>query len=200
MKAVRIAVGFVALAGPTFAAEAEFREHRAAIVAEVEDATLRNAEIVTREGASGGKAVGWKAETGRAEFAIRVFTPGTWHVWIRTAAPDHLSNGLFLELNGVRQRAPAGHAWAGADSIYLRKHPTNFSWKPEWQGPGEGNHAGPITIEISRAGLHRLALIARKIERPTLDKIILTREATPPFVNDATAVGPPSTRREPIDP
>jgi hypothetical protein len=104
-----------------------------------------------------------------------------------------VSNGLFLELNGVRQRAPAGHPWAGADSIYLRKHPTNFSWKPEWQGPGEGNHAGPIAITIPHAGVHRLAIVARKVERPTLDKLVLTHRATAEFANDPTALGPPAT-------
>jgi hypothetical protein len=88
---------------------------------------------------------------------------------------------------------------AGADSIYLRKHPVDFSWRPEWQGPGEGNHAGPITIEIAQPGLHRIALVARKTERPTLDKIVLTRRATPEFVNERAARGPPSTLREPVD-
>ena len=194
LKYVGSIVALVALAASALASQREFWEHGGAIAAEVEDATaLHAAEVVARDDALGDKAIRWQDETGRAEFALRVFTPGVWYVWIRTAAKDHVSNGLFLELNGVRQKAPAGHRLAGAESVYLRKHPTNFSWKPEWQGPGEGNHAGPIAITIPHAGLHRLAIVSRKIERPTVDKIVLTREGTPAFANDANAAGPPSS-------
>ena len=198
-RRARLTILFAAagLVATVAAPPAEFWEHRGAIVAEVEDAALQAAAVSAREDASGGKVVTWQDETGRAELTLRVFTPGLWHVWIRTAAKDHVSNGLFLELNGVRLRAPAGHPWAGVDSIYLRKHAVNFFWKPEWQGPAEGNHAGPIAIEIPHAGLHRLAIVARKIERPTLDKIVLTRSASPDFVDDGKAHGPTTTMRRP---
>ena len=198
-RQARLTILFAAagLVATVAAPPAEFWEHRGAIVAEVEDAALQAAAVSAREDASGGKVVTWQDETGRAELTLRVFTPGLWHVWIRTAAKDHVSNGLFLELNGVRLRAPAGHPWAGVDSIYLRKHAVNFFWKPEWQGPAEGNHAGPIAIEIPHAGLHRLAIVARKIERPTLDKIVLTRSASPDFVDDGKAHGPKATTEPP---
>jgi hypothetical protein len=165
------------LAGTTASASrAEFFEHRSAIVAEIEAATfLRATEIIARPDASGEKAVRWKDETGRAEFALQVRTPGTWHVWIRTAATDHLNNGLFLELNGVRQTAPVGHPMAGTAVLYLRKHASAFSWKPEWQGRDKGRHQGPITINFPTAGLHHLALVARRGERPLVDKLVLTR-------------------------
>lgn len=178
----------------------EFWEHRATIVAEAEDATtLRATEIIPRGDASGGHAVRWQDEAGRAEFVIRVFTPGTWYVWIRTAAQDHLSNGLFLELDGVRQTAPAGHPMAGTDILYLRKHATAYSWKPEWQGREKGQHEGPIAIEIPRAGVHRLALVARRVERPVIDKVVLTRAAAPEFVATGAALGPPPTGRQPLE-
>jgi hypothetical protein len=195
LTALFTAAGLVVTAA--VASPAEFWEHRGLIVAEIEDAALRAAVVSAREDASGGKVVTWHDETGRAELTLRVFTPGVWHVWIRTAAKDHVSNGLYLELNGVRLRAPAGHRWPGVDAIYLRKHAVNFFWKPEWQGPGEGNHAGPIAIEIPHAGVHRLAIVARKIERPTLDKIVLTRSATPDFVDDGKAHGPKATTEPP---
>lgn len=193
---------FFAAAGVVAAATlatspAEFRERDGLIVAEIEDAALHAAAVSAREDASGGKVVTWQDETGRAELTLRISTPGVWHVWIRTAAKDHVSNGLFIELNGVRLRSPAGHRWPGVDTVYLRKHAVNFFWKPEWQGPGEGNHTGPITIEIPHAGVHRLALVARKIERPTLDKIVLTRSPTPDFVDDGKAHGPPATAEPP---
>src|SRR6185503_7366887 len=101
---MRAGAGILALllgAGAAGAAP-EFWERSGVIAAEAEDATtLHAAEIAPRDDASGGRTVSWHDEGGRAEFALRVFTPGVWHVWIRTAAKDHVSNGLFLELNGV---------------------------------------------------------------------------------------------------
>ena len=49
---------------------------------------------------------------------------------------------------------------------------------------------------IPHAGVHRLAIVARKIDRPTLDQIVLTRSATPGFVDDGKSHGarPPPGR------
>jgi hypothetical protein len=162
------------------------------IVAEAEAATLRAAEVIARDDASGGRVVLWTGETGRAEFTIRVSTPGRWHFWVRTAATDHTNNGLFLELDGQRLSAPAGHPMGRTQSVYLRKFPRAYSWKPEWQGPGEGRHQGPIAIALSRAGTYRFAIVARSRERPVIDKIVLTLAPAPAFIDDGATFGPPA--------
>jgi hypothetical protein len=88
---------------------------------------------------------------------------------------------------------------AGTDVLYLRKHASAYSWKPEWQGPGEGRHQGPVTINIPTAGLHHLALVARRGERPLVDKLVLTRDSAPEFTSDGTALGPRQTGARDLD-
>ena len=178
------------------AAPAEFVEEDAMIVAEAEAATaLQEAEVITRDDASGGRVVRWTGSNGRAEFTLRVSTPGTWYFWVRTAAADHSNNGLYLELDGKRLSAPEGHPMGRTPSVYLRKHPQAYSWKPEWQGPGEGRHEGPIAIALPRAGIFRLAILARSSERPVIDKVVLTLSRAPAFVDDGALFGPPAGKR-----
>ena len=172
-------------------------EESGLIVVEAEHATRpAEAEIAAHSAASGGRGLVWNSAEGRADYTLRVATPGTWHVWFRTQAKDHVSNGLFIELNGRRLSAPSGHAMAPTEVVYLKKHATEFSWTPEWQAPGEGRHAGPITLEFPVAGLHTLTLVARSRERPFIDKIVLSRAAAPAFISGTPQMGPRETWRD----
>jgi hypothetical protein len=126
----------------------------------------------------------------RLEFEFEVSNPGIWHVWVRTLATDSANNGLFLELDGRRIVAGSEDRFPGVEALYLRKDSHRFHWRPEWQGPGEGNHAGPIRVAIASAGRHRLALVRRKTEAPLVDGIVPTRAAEPAWLSTPDLPGP----------
>ena len=69
------------------------------------------------------------------------------------------------------------------DGIYLNKY--TWHWDPKWQD--DHGVEGPVACDVT-AGLHTFAISKRKIERPLLDKIVLSR------TNDApNGMGPAET-------
>jgi hypothetical protein len=57
-------------------------------------------------------------------------------------------------------------------------------------------HRSEIAAEVEAAtvlGLHHLALVARRGERPLVDKLVLTRDSAPEFTSDGAALGPRQT-------
>jgi hypothetical protein len=118
-------------------------------------------------------------ESGSLNYEFDVKTPGTWYVWVRTYTTDSDNNGLYLKVNGNDLR----HS-SGVNDIYLKK--TGWSWTPEWQF-GESSHKGPITTNL-QSGKNTFSIVKRKIERPLIDKIVLTRSNQPP-----TGFGPAET-------
>jgi len=143
---------------------------------------------VRRDDASGSVAM-QVGDSGVLSFEIYVETAGTWYFWPRTFAPDSESNGLHVEIDGVRMTAPASSRHAGTDDIYLRKSVSQWFWDPLWQGSGSGPSAvsGPVTFELS-AGVHTFSILKRIIERPLIDRIVLTTSSTAP-----TGLGPSET-------
>jgi len=142
--------------------------------------------LINNSNASGGQVM-QAGESGSLSFDINFDQSGRWYLWLRTLAPDHTSNGMFLDLDGQRLSAPSDHQYAGETDIYLYKSTSIWFWTPEWQAPGEGFHAGPIAIDTT-AGLHRLSIVKRSIENPLIDKIVLTRTNEAP-----TNLGPEVT-------
>jgi hypothetical protein len=116
---------------------------------------------------------------GSLNFEFDVKTPGTWYVWIRTYATTSEDNGIHLKVNNSELR----HS-RGTSDIYLKKGV--WSWEPEWQF-GESSHSGPIRANFV-AGKNTLSILKRKVERPLIDKIVLTRTNQPP-----SGFGPPET-------
>ena len=148
---------------------------------ELESGSMTGGAIVANSEASGGQVVQFTtAASGSVTFNLPTLEAGTWYVWIRTYAKTSEENGLFMELDGKSVVAPAGHLYAGIADIYLKK--VGWSWEAEWQGPGHGVHAGPITINLT-AGAHQLTIKKRKTERPLIDRIILSKSSTPPAPN-----------------
>lgn len=166
---------------------ADFCEAAGAIVMEAEafSAQFGYAEV-PRDDASGGVAM-QVGDTGVLSFEIFLETAGTWYFWPRTLAPDSESNGMHVEIDGVFMTAPASNPYAGADDIYLQKSSTQWFWEPKWQGPGSGQVAGPVTFELA-AGVHTLSIHKRIIERPLIDRIVLTTTNVAP-----TGLGPSET-------
>ena len=113
-------------------------------------------------GGAGMRAVG--AEGSNLDFKFTVQQAGTWYFWARANANADVNNGFRLGLDG-----------AVLGDIYLKK--IGWSWTPEWL-TGH-SHAGPVTINLT-AGTHTLSILKRKMENPLIDKIVLTRTATPP--------------------
>jgi len=153
---------------------------------EIESGTMKTSVLVVDPTASGGHAVRFSAGGGRVDLDLPVLPAGPWYVWIRTRASTAEDNGLLMLLDGKPVSAPPDHKWAGVPDIYLTKK--GWSWEPEWQGPGKGNHEGPIILNLS-AGKHRLTLLKRKTELPLLDRLILTRDAKVPGEKGALPPG-----------
>ncbi len=152
-----------------------FMEQNGVVSMEAEHYTSQNGySVVSNNEASGGKVMQVGA-SGNLNFDFEVNQGGTWYFWVRTYADAHDNNGLHLSLNGKRLTAPSSHSLAGTSDIYLIKG--SWSWEPRWQ-KGE-QHAGPVTIELT-PGKHRLTISKRKIERPLIDKIVLTKSSQPP--------------------
>jgi hypothetical protein len=145
---------------------------------------------ITPTGASGGKAM-QVGDSGRLDFDVSFAQAGRWYFWIRTQAHDSEMNGIYLEVDGVQQAAPADHPKAGAVNIYLKKGTTWF-WTPEWKQTNHGDHEGPVTIDLASAGNHKISIVKRGSEEPWLDKIVLTRSSTPP-----SGTGPGETTGSP---
>jgi hypothetical protein len=148
-----------------------FVERNGMIEFEAEDFTnVQDFTIHDHHEATGGKAI--IPDTiagGYAEYFITVKTPGEWEIQLRTFAADHLTNGLFISINGEYIISPDEHK---VRDIYLKKG--KWSWEPEWQYPGSGNHQGPIIVFLS-AGTHSFRLMKRKIERPVIDQVKLIK-------------------------
>jgi len=141
---------------------------------------------VRRDDASGGAAM-QVGGSGVLSFHINIETAGTWYFWPRTLAPGSEDNGMRVEIDGVFMTAPRGNPYAGVDDIWVRKSSTEWFWEPMWQGSGSGQVAGPVTFELS-AGPHTFSIHKRLIERPLIDRVVLTLGDTPP-----TGSGPGET-------
>jgi hypothetical protein len=126
--------------------------------------------VVGDSQASGGKVM-QAGGGGSLNFEFDVTTPGKWYVWIRTFATTSEDNGMYLRVNNSDLR----HS-SGINDIYLEKGA--WSWTPEWLF-GESDHKGPITANFT-SGTNTLSITKRKIERPLIDKIVLTRSNQPP--------------------
>jgi len=164
---------------------ATFTEQSGVVSMEAENYTTQTGYAeVSDSGASGGVAMR-VGSSGSLNFEITLTTGGRWYIWVRTYATDSESNGLYIDLDGTSVRAPSDHPLAGTADIYLKK--VGWSWQPEWQGDGSGNHEGPITMDTT-AGTHTLSVKKRKSEQPLVDKIVLTTTDSPP-----SDMGPPET-------
>ncbi|MEA3460944.1 MAG: FlgD immunoglobulin-like domain containing protein, partial [Bacteroidota bacterium] len=142
--------------------------------------------IVYRSDASGTQAMQVGSD-GSLNYSITLNTAGTWYIWIRAYATTAENNGLFIKLDGETLTAPEDNPYAGVPDIYLTKN--GWCWKPEWKGPGDGEHEGPITMTAS-AGTHILSICKRKMEDPLIDKILLTLTDSPP---EDSSYGPDET-------
>ena len=151
----------------------DFCESSQVVAMEAESYSDQNgyAEVL-RSDASGGRAM-QVGDGGSLDFQIFLTTPGTYYFWIRTLAPDAESNGLYVALDGELITAPADNPYAGVSDIYLKKSSSQWFWDPAWQGEGSGAVQGPVTF-VASAGEHTLAIRKRKMERPLIDKVVLT--------------------------
>jgi hypothetical protein len=166
----------------------DFCEVGGSVVMEAEGFSAQTGyATVARGDASGGAAMQVGA-SGALHFEIWLDTGGTWYFWPRTLAPDAESNGMYVDLDGVTIRAPATSAYPGVADIYVQKSGSTWYWEPKWQGPASGQVEGPVTFEAS-AGAHVLTIRKRKMERPLIDKIVLTKGNAPP-----AGLGPAETR------
>jgi hypothetical protein len=199
MKKTLMTLGLAALLAPTapghLYAEPDdlvVEEKSSVIAFEAEAYTSQNGYTrVARTDASGGAVM--RADGGsdsRLNFRFTARQSGTWYIWIRNHATGDLNNGMYLYLNSQPLRAPASHPLAGAVDIYLPK--VGWNWQPQWLRGH--SHSGPVTMNIS-AGTHTLSIAKRKVENPLIDKIVLTRTATPP-----TGFGPSGVDADAYEP
>ncbi len=166
---------------------ADFCETGQQVVLEAESFTTQNGySQVPRTDASGGMAMQVGA-SGSLDFEIHLATGGTYYFWIRTLAADSESNGIFVALDGSQITAPPSNPYAGVPDIFLYKSATQWFWEPLFQGSGSGAVAGPVIFTTS-AGVHTLSIQKRKMERPLIDKIVLTTGNTQP-----SGLGPAET-------
>ncbi|HEU0021249.1 MAG TPA: Ig-like domain-containing protein, partial [Dehalococcoidia bacterium] len=167
-------------------------EQNGVVAVEAEHYTAQSGySELTISDASGGKAM-QVGDSGHLDFEVSFVQAGRWYFWIRSQAHDHEMNGLLLEVDGIRQVAPADHPQAGFGDIYLRKGTTWF-WRPEWKGGPDETHVGPVTIDLASAGTHTISIVKRGSEEPWLDKIVLTRDsAIPDGMGPGETTGSPS--------
>lgn len=162
---------------PPLPTNADFCEVDGTLVMEVEHFAANDGFAeVARPDASGGLVMQVGA-SGRLDLSVHFDTAGEVYVWIRTYVPlqDSENNGLFLDLDGTPLVAPAGHPLVGTSDIYLEK--VGWAWAPRWQG--DGVTQGPVTFSVT-PGDHTLTIRKRLIERPEIDKIVLSFSGAPP--------------------
>ena len=165
----------------------EFYEQNGIVSMEAENYTSQEGySIVYRSDASGTQAMQVGSD-GSLNYSFTLNSAGTWYIWIRAHATTADNNGIYLKLDGETLTAPANNPYAGVEDIYLTKN--GWCWKPEWKGPGDGEHEGPITMAVS-AGTHILSICKRKMEDPLIDKILLTLTDSVP---DDDSYGPDET-------
>jgi hypothetical protein len=151
----------------------DFCESGATVVMEAENYSLQSGYVaVSRSDASGAVAM-QVGDAGSLDFEVFLTSPGTYYFWIRTLSPDAESNGIYVMLDGELITAPDDNPYAGVPDIFLRKSSSQWFWEPAWQGEGSGAVQGPVTF-VASAGLHTLAVVKRKMERPLIDKLVLT--------------------------
>jgi len=170
-----------------------YLEKEGVLMLEAENGYQEGWQVVSSPITASGSVVQAVAQEARLTFQVEIKQAGRWYLWLRTYAPDSANNGLFLEWNGKPLVAPSDHLYAGVRDVYLLKSSKQFHWKPEWQGPGEGNHRGPITIDVERAGRYSLSLVRRKTETPLLDRVALTLDPAPSWINLSQELGPPES-------
>ena len=173
--------GAVALLAAPGARKA-FTERNGTLVFEAEDCSRqKNYARVANAEASGGAVMQVLENIADAaatlDFDVAVSSPGTRYLWIRSHALDHLNNGLYVKLDGEFVRAPKTSKYAGVHDIFVKR--PGWFWEPEWQGPGSGNRDKPVQIELT-SGRHVISIVNRKVERPLIDKIVLTMTSEQP--------------------
>ena len=129
---------------------------------------------ITHGDASGGVAM-QVGDNGSLDFEVYFASTGTYYFWVRTLAADSESNGLYLAIDGELVRAPPSNPHAGVADIYLYKSDSYWFWEPLFQGAGSGASAvaGPVIFDVT-AGQHTVSVRKRKMERPLIDKLVLT--------------------------
>lgn len=171
----------------TLALSGDFCEEGEVVVMEAESYSAQEGyAAVARTDASGGTAM-QVGDSGSLDFEVFLTTPGVYFFWIRTLASDAESNGIYVALDGELIEAPPENPYAGVTDIYLKKSATQWFWDPAWQGAGSGAVQGPVTF-VASAGQHTLSIRKRKMERPLIDKIVLTVADEIP-----TSLGPAET-------
>jgi hypothetical protein len=199
VKVLPSVLALTLLAAP--AAPYTFVESNHYVAMEAEHYTTQNGYVEgTPSGASGNKYM-QVGTSGRLNFEFTVSSDADrWYVWIRSQAHDSEMNGVYLLIDNVHNTAPSDNTYSGARDIYLKKSNTTWYWTPEYQGPGSGEHEGPIVIDNLAPGKHTLTLEKRKSERPFIDKIVLTQVNVAPsgFGTPETAAGTPVNANEEV--
>lgn len=144
------------------------------IVREAEQFESQNGySVINQDGTSGGKII-QVGDSGMVNYNINIPKAGRWYFYIKANAPDSESNGLFLYLNNQLLKSPSDYRLSGVGDIYLQKYA--WSWESKFQGHGSGASAveGPVSFDFNQTGDVVFSIGKRKIERPLLDKFILS--------------------------
>ena len=176
MNKYLVAIGLtVAWAQTAFAKSATtYAEIDGVVSMEAENYTTQTGYVrVNGSETSGGAGIRVdEAGGGYLNYKFSVLQAGTWYFWVRAHATGEPDNCFLLGLDGER-----------LGEIYLKK--IGWSWTPEWLSGL--SHAGPVTLNLT-AGTHTLSILTHTVINPLLDKIVLTRTATPP-----SGMGPAAT-------
>lgn len=169
-----------------------FVERYGVLAMEAEHATSNTGyRRVDTAAASGGAVMqvpkGTQGAAASLDFRVHLVSGGTYHVWIRANATDHLNNGLHLRLDGKDLVAPPSSKHAGVKDVFLKR--PGWFWEPEWQGPGKSNRDVPVTFEAP-AGFHTFSVVNRGVEDPLIDKVVLSLTRDRPL-----GLGPDETVR-----
>ena len=171
-----VAIGLtVAWAQTAFAKSATtYAEIDGVVSMEAENYTTQTGYVrVNSSETSGGAGIRVdEAGGGYLNYKFSVQQAGIWYFWVRAHATGEPDNCFLLGLDDER-----------LGEIYLKK--IGWSWTPEWLSGL--NHAGPVTLNLT-AGTHTLSILTHTVINPLLDKIVLTRTATPP-----SGMGPAAT-------
>jgi hypothetical protein len=159
-----------------------FTENKGVISMEAEHhSSATSFKRLANHEASGGEVMqvikGTGDGKGSIDFTIDFPSTSKWYVWVRANALTHVSNGIYLKLDGKFITAPANTKYPGIKDIFLKR--PGWFWEPEWQGPGKSNRDRPVLIEIP-GGRHTFSVANRLVEDPLIDKVVLTREQTQP--------------------
>ena len=114
--------------------------------------------------------------TGKLSFDVMFPDTGTYYLYLRSYAIDHLANGVHLELDGSSLSTIQNR-----DGVYVTKA-SAWAWASQYKYNigGVESHFGPVYFKVNSAGKHTLTFPNRE-KNFSFDRLIVTnKKVTPP--------------------